>query len=54
MNLYVVVGFVVAFGVTGAYAMWTILETRKVAAQVMALNSALNVAMEDRHDGSAS
>jgi hypothetical protein len=42
MNLYVVVGFAVAFGVTAAYAAWTILETRKVAAQVMALTAALD------------
>jgi hypothetical protein len=38
MNAYAVVGFVVAFGVSAVYAAWTILESRRIAAQVLALD----------------
>jgi multisubunit Na+/H+ antiporter MnhF subunit len=39
MNAYAIVGFVVAFGVSALYAGWTIIESRRIAAQVLALDT---------------
>jgi hypothetical protein len=40
MNAYAVVGFVVAFGSTAFYCAWTVLESRRVAAKVLAIQQA--------------
>jgi hypothetical protein len=40
MNAYVIVGFVVAYGVTALYSAWTVLESRRIAAQVLAVEAA--------------
>jgi hypothetical protein len=37
MNAYAVVGFVIAFGSCAFYAAYTVLEGRRVAAKVLAL-----------------
>jgi hypothetical protein len=40
MNAYAVVGFLIAFGASGFYAAYTVLESRRVAAKVLALQAA--------------
>jgi hypothetical protein len=40
MNAYVVVGFAVSFGSTAFYCAWTVLESRRVAARVLAIQQA--------------
>jgi hypothetical protein len=40
MNVYAVVGFSIAFGGSAFYAAWTVIESRKIAAQVIALREA--------------
>ncbi len=40
MNTYAVVGFLIAFGSSAFYAAWTIIESRKMSALVVALQQA--------------
>lgn len=47
MNAYAVVGFTVAFGASGCYAAFTLLEGRRVAAKVLALQQAVDA--QDLH-----
>jgi hypothetical protein len=44
MNAYAVVGFIVAFGASAFYAAFTVVEGRRVAAKVLALQEALESA----------
>ena len=39
MNAYAVVGFLIAFGASAVYAAYTVLESRRVAAKVLALQA---------------
>ena len=39
MNAYAVVGFLIAFGASAFYAAYTVLESRSVAAKVLALQA---------------
>lgn len=41
MNSYVVAGFIVALGGTALYSLWTIVIERRIAAEVLAIESAL-------------
>jgi hypothetical protein len=47
VNAYAVVGFLVAFGASGCYAAYTLLESRRVAAKVLALQQAADA--QDLH-----
>ncbi len=40
MNAYAVVGFIVAFGASAFYSAYTVVEGRRVAAKVLALQAA--------------
>lgn len=42
MNAYVIAGWIVAMGGTGLYAAWTIITSRKIASQVLAIEDAMN------------
>jgi hypothetical protein len=42
VNAYVIAGWIVALGGTGLYAAWTIITSRKIASQVLAIEDAMN------------
>ncbi len=48
MNAYAVVGFIVAFGASAFYAAFTVVEGRRVAAKVLALQEVVERASTQR------
>jgi threonine/homoserine efflux transporter RhtA len=52
MNAYAVVGFIIAFGASAFYAAYTVMESRRVAAKVLALQESVQGASL-LHHGSA-